>query len=65
VGPDYPLAITDLEVGAAGTAEGGNHQCGLELVVAALRADDLDAMALGLIGHGLKIRLARSKSPGG
>jgi hypothetical protein len=34
-------------------------------VVAALRADDLDAMALGLIGHGLKIRLARSKSPGG
>jgi hypothetical protein len=50
--PNDTFAFADLEIGAAGPALRGNHECGLELQFPALRASYLDAMALGLIGHG-------------
>lgn len=49
--PCNAFAFPDLEIGTAGTALGGNHECGLDLLVPAFRACHLDAMALGLIGH--------------
>jgi hypothetical protein len=47
-----PFAFPDLEVGATSPALRRNYECGLQLDFPALRAGDLDAMALGLIGHG-------------
>jgi hypothetical protein len=44
-----------LEIGAAGPALRGNHERGLKLHFPAFRASYLDAMALGLIGHGNKL----------
>jgi hypothetical protein len=41
-----------LEIGAARPALRGNHERGFELHFPAVRASYLDAMALGLIGHG-------------
>jgi hypothetical protein len=52
--PNDTFAFADLEIGAAGPALRGDHQCGLELQFPAFRASYLDAMALGLIGHGSK-----------
>ena len=49
---DDSLAVADLEIGAARPALRGNHECGLGLHFSAFRASYLDAMALGLIGHG-------------
>jgi len=49
--PNDGLPIPHLEIGTAGAALGGNHQCRLLLFVLALRARYLDTMAHGLIGH--------------
>lgn len=45
-------AVFHLEIRAAATTLGRDHQSGLYLSVPTFRASHLDAMALGLIGHG-------------
>ena len=51
LGTDNSPTLADLEIRPTGTALGGNHECGFDLLVPAFRACHLDAMALGLIGH--------------
>ena len=55
--PNHTLAGANLEIGTTRPALRGNHERGLGLGLPALRASYLDAMALGLIGHGGKLRL--------
>jgi hypothetical protein len=55
MGADHAFAFAHLEICATSPALRGDHECGLGLRVAALGALDLDAMAMGLIGHGAMI----------
>ena len=50
--PYNSLALADLKVGTAGPALGRDDKCGFDLDVPAFGARHIDAMALGLIGHG-------------
>jgi hypothetical protein len=50
--PDYTFACEDFEIRTTSPTLCRDHECGLELQFPAFRAGKLDAMALGLIGHG-------------